>query len=97
MEERAKQRKEKRALLNKQYEDKKAKEVEVRAKFEELKELEFAQKKQAEKDAKRAIKLDEFKRKETEIKRLEDLKAKIKAACDYYKHKLMKSLLNSLR
>jgi len=59
MEERTKQRKEKRELLNQRYAEKKANELEAKLQAEKDKEEEYQRKKKEEKDAKLAAKLEE--------------------------------------
>ena len=84
MEERAKQRKEKRELLKQRYEEKRQAELEAKRAEEAKKEEERLQKIQEEKDAKREAKLAEKRRKEELQKQAEDLSFKMQAAAEYY-------------
>ena len=59
MEERAKQRKEKRELLKQLYDDKRSREIALKAEEENKKEEEFKKKGRDEREAKRQAKLEE--------------------------------------
>ena len=84
MEERAKQRKEKREILNQRYAEKKAKELEAKLKAEKDKEEEYERKKKEEKDAKIAAKLEDQRQKELAKQQAAELKEKMFAAECYY-------------
>ena len=86
MEERAKQRKERREMLNQRYAEKKRIEQEAKEAAERAKEEEFKRKQQEEKDAKKAAKLEEERQKELARQQAEDLKTKMRAAAAYYDH-----------
>ena len=89
MEERAKQRKEKRELLKQRYEEKRQAELALKKEQEAKKEEEYRQRLEAEKEAKKQAKLEEARRKEQTKEQAEELRIKMIAAAQYYDQQLL--------